>query len=71
MLLNLNRNIVVIERQTYSLLEWVGDIGGLFDGLYYIMRFFIVPIATKSMKYELLRHTLIAMDNPDIQKQVN
>ena len=26
-----------IERQTYSLLEWVGDVGGLYDGLLIVL----------------------------------
>lgn len=35
----------VIERKTYSLLEWIGDVGGLFDGLIYLGSIFITPIA--------------------------
>ena len=31
--LKLSQEQTVIERSTYSLLEWIGDIGGLFDGL--------------------------------------
>ena len=28
--------MLVIERQTYSLLDWLGDLGGLFDALYFL-----------------------------------
>ena len=33
----------VIERQTYSLLEWLGDIGGLFDALRLIGAGLVAP----------------------------
>ena len=29
----LSSDIIVHERETYSILEWLGDIGGLFDAL--------------------------------------
>ena len=33
MWLELDKEHQIIQRQTYSLLEWLGDVGGLFDGL--------------------------------------
>ena len=43
----------VIERQTYSLLDWIGDVGGLLDGLRIVGSFLIAPIAAFSMRVEL------------------
>ena len=44
----------MIERQTYSLLEWIGDIGGFYDGLKIIASFFVTPIATSALNSQLL-----------------
>ena len=44
----------VIERQTYSVLEWLGDVGGLFGILVLIGRTVIGPIAKFQLKSELL-----------------
>ena len=43
-----------IERTTYSLLEWLGDIGGLADSLVFIGRVLIGPIAAFMMKANIL-----------------
>ena len=40
---NLTQASQTVERQTYSLLEWVGDVGGLLDGLIIIARLLILP----------------------------
>ena len=36
---------LVINRQTYSFLEWLGDIGGLFEALRFIGSFLVVPVS--------------------------
>lgn len=36
------------------MLEWLGDVGGLFDGLRIIGHFFVAPIASYAMRTELL-----------------
>ena len=46
-----------IERETYSLLDWIGDIGGLFDGLCLLASKLIAPIAAYAMRFELLSQT--------------
>ena len=46
--------MVKIERNTYSLLEWLGDVGGLFDGLVLIAHFSTSPIVVFALKTELL-----------------
>ena len=52
-LLNLSQEQTNIERETYSLLEWIGDIGGLFDGLRLAASLFIAPVASYALKSEL------------------
>ena len=47
------------ERQTYSLLELLGDVGGLFDGLKQIIEFLITPIAVFFMKQSLVTRTFM------------
>ena len=42
------------ERSTYSFLEWLGDVGGLFDGLGLIFRVLIGPFSAFAVKAELL-----------------
>ena len=44
----------VIERSTYSILEWLGDVGGLFDALRILGAFIVLPVASMSMKQALL-----------------
>ena len=44
----------MIERQTYSALEWLGDIGGLIDGLRLIVLFIVAPLASFTLRVELV-----------------
>lgn len=41
---------IMIERETYSALEWLGDVGGLVDGLRLIANIIIGPIASLAIK---------------------
>ena len=52
----LNRSLeqTEISRQTYSLLEWVGDIGGLYDGLSLLVNYFVSPFASFVLRQILL-----------------
>ena len=43
-----------IERSTYSLLDWLGDVGGLFDGLKLILSSMVVSISSFAIRNELL-----------------
>ena len=43
-----------MARKTYSFLDWLGDMGGLFDGLYLIGMIIVAPISNFSLKAELL-----------------
>ena len=46
----LSKQSIIIERSTYGALEWLGDVGGLFDGLYYIMQYVAAPLSVLKMK---------------------
>ena len=52
--LELGQRVTTIERKTYSMLEWVGEVGGLFDGLVSISRSLITPISKFSLQASLL-----------------
>lgn len=58
--IELNPSLTTIERQTYSSLDLVGDVGGLVDGLSLICSFLIAPIATYAMKVEILETAFIS-----------
>lgn len=47
--LELSSSLTTIERQTYSLLDWLGDVGGLFEGLNVIGAYILAPIASYAM----------------------
>ena len=36
--INVDKSFVAISRQTYNFLDWLGDIGGLSDGFYLIIK---------------------------------
>ena len=40
---DLNQDLRIINRQTYSLLDWLGDIGGLTDALLIIGKLILLP----------------------------
>ena len=45
---------LVINRKTYSILEWLGDIGGLADALIIIGGIFVFPVATYALESNIL-----------------
>ena len=49
----------MIERQTYSTLEWLGDVGGLYDMLCLLGRNLISPFATFALNAELLTQAFL------------
>ena len=51
------------------MLEWLGDVGGLFDGLIIIFSYLVTPIAAFTMKAELLFHafSVISKDNQPLK----
>ena len=44
----------IMERSTYSFLDWLGDVGGLFDGLKLIILQLIYPFVTFVMNSKIL-----------------
>ena len=52
--LELSMDQTVIERQTYSLLEWLGDCGGLYDALKIISGAILAPLSSLALNTELL-----------------
>ena len=46
------------------MLEWIGDIGGLYDGLSGLISLFIAPIATFIYKAELLKLLFTVPNRP-------
>lgn len=38
-------NVIDINRTTYGFLDWLGDTGGLIDGLFLLADFFVSPIS--------------------------
>ena len=52
--LELLQDKIVIERQTYSTLDWLGDVGGLYEMLILIGAFFMYPISQFSLSAAIL-----------------
>ncbi len=52
--LYVSADMEVTERDTYSLLEWLGDVGGLIDAMRYLGYIMITPITAFNMKIDLL-----------------
>ena len=48
-----SQDITIIERSTYSFLEWLGDVGGLYDGLRIFISFILSPISVFALKSEI------------------
>ena len=50
----MNRDVLNWTRQTYSLLDWLGDIGGLLDVLLHLGRIVVFPISSFTLKQLLM-----------------
>ena len=51
--IELSQSKTIIERSTYDVLEWLGDIGGLFDAFIYLGFVLISPFAAIAFKLKL------------------
>ena len=56
--LHFSPDLTVIERQTYSLLDYLGDVDGLHDMLALISGFLVGPIGAIYLRIELLSSLL-------------
>ena len=54
------------NRQTYSLLDWLGDLGGLFDALRYIGLILVEPVVRFKM-HETMMSNLYRLKGGDEQ----
>ena len=45
-----NLDLKVHNRKTYSLLDWLGDVGGLLDGMYLIVELLIAGYSACSLE---------------------
>ena len=43
--MNMHRDRIKLNRQTYSLLDWLGDLGGLTDALYIIFSILVTTFS--------------------------
>ena len=48
--IELSQNVFKVERSTYSMLEWLGDVGGLYDGLILIFGSVIGSLSSFQLK---------------------
>ena len=51
-------SFTTIERKTYSLLEWLGDVGGLFDGISIIASSIVSSFSAFALKAQLLTYVM-------------
>ena len=52
--INLSADKKVINRETYSLLEWLGDVGGLIEALRFLGKLIAGPVTSFSLQATLL-----------------
>ena len=52
--INLSPDKLVVNRETYSMLDWLGDLGGLFDALRLLCTLGIFPVSSFSLQATLM-----------------
>ena len=52
--IKMSLDLLTWMRQTYSLLDWLGDLGGLFDALWYIVSLIVRPASAFALQKTLL-----------------
>ena len=52
--IELSTKQTVVARSTYSLLDWLGDLGGLFDALYYMASLIVRPASAFALQATML-----------------
>ena len=61
--LYLDQDETIIERQTYSMLDWLGDIGGLADALHFIAQFVVEPFVDFALQVKLMQSIFVTLKN--------
>ena len=52
--INFHLDQKVVTRQTYSILDWLGDLGGLYDAIYYIFYILLKPISAFALNSTIM-----------------
>ena len=52
--MTINPEVLKVRRKTASLLDWLGDWGGLLDGLHFIADILISPLSAYMMKSKMV-----------------
>ena len=65
--LNLHSDVLKINRKTDSLLDWLGDWGGLLDGLNLIVELFLESLSFYALKSRLAGLTFRSSDSKKAQ----
>ena len=53
--INFDMDLVSWQRNTYSILDWLGALGGLYDSLYFIIKAIVMPISTFTLHSTILK----------------
>ena len=53
MFVSINPDVPKIRRKTDSLLDWLGDWGGLLDSLYFLAEILVSPLSAYMMRSRL------------------
>ena len=65
--IKMSLDLVTWMRQTYSLLDWLGDLGGLFDALWYVVSLIVRPASAFVLQTILL--TFFRLQNTNQAKK--
>ena len=57
-------------RETYGLLDWLGDLGGLFDAMRYIAHVLVLPFASFALRTSLLSSFFRILKKDTVSKNV-
>ena len=66
--INLNKDLAMINRQTYSMLDWLGDCGGLLEALFFISDMFFAPFMIFKVRQRLNSLIVSLMPSEDANK---
>ena len=63
-------DLITHSRQTYGLLEWIGDVGGLLDGLYIAGSFLVSPFAAIALNQKLNKKLIWWFKKPNLDESL-
>ena len=62
-------DLVHTERETYNFLDWMGDVGGLFDGLRYIASWLVGPLISMKLRVDLMAGIFRSQNNNKFKRK--